>query len=335
MGFEVGAYHFKKFNVQLDISSNEIHDMSQQRSPEFVNQTVFLRYLVEAETALLSYRRNNIERFFYKTTGEEVQPLIFKNYLVNGKVGVNNRFKQQLSNNFKCGGNESRIPLTDYKEKDLVSFFAKYNECKGNDFDVKLSSKSSGKLNFVPKLGVGFGSMEVDNSYVAAGTQLSGMDFRVGAALEYNFSYNKNKWSALLEPMYRSFSDEIFVDREFDADLKVQYNSINVFTGIRYYMYLNEQSRIFTNLGVNLDMLVSSKIEFANTNRNMDPVLESLDFGMGLGLGAGYSWDNKLDFEVRFLTNRVNGDQSVDKNYDLDWKSTYQSINFIVGYKLF
>ncbi|MDX1542869.1 MAG: outer membrane beta-barrel protein [Christiangramia sp.] len=331
---EVGNFHFKKFKVKIDISGQDIDNISTERAPDFETQVILLRYLVEGDISLLGYRRNNLERFYVKVEGEEAEPLIYKNYLVKGKLAENNRFKQQLATDFNCGNNAARLKYIEYKQKDLVEFFSDYSECLDKDFEIRLDKKTSGYFSITPKIGIGAASVDVDRGLVAAGAHLDGLEYRIGAELEYTFNFNRNKWSAIFEPLYSSFSDEVFVEDYYSADLKVDYNLLNMFTGIRYYMFLENKSKLFANLGLDMDLPVNSSVEFANTGRNMDPVLEEFDFSLGYGIGMGYDYNNKLNIELRYSTNKINGDKFVERNYNMEWRSNYNSFNLILGYTI-
>ncbi|MCM8567838.1 porin family protein [Gramella jeungdoensis] len=331
----VGTYHFKKFKVQMDVSSRDVNEISLQRAPEFEEQVVFLRYLVEGETSLLSFRRNNVQRFFYQINDSGVEPLIYKQYMVDGGLATNNRFQQQLINNFSCENNSNRIASLRYKEKELVTFFIDYNECKNAEYELKMDKSKSGDLYLSVKVGIGQGSLDVEKGLIANGTDYNGLDLRFGVELEYNFNFNKRKWSAIVEPTYRTFSDDARLNGDYEADFSVNYNSINTLAALRYYLFLSQNSKLFANLGVNLDFPVNSEIKFANTGRNMDPVLENLNFTMGYAAGFGYAIYDRLDFEVRYLANTVKGDKFEKSNYNIEWRSNYNSINLILGYKLF
>ena len=93
--------------------------------------------------------------------------------------------------------------------------------------------------------------------------------------------------------------------------------------GARFYMYLNNNSRIFiTGLFIpNFSVQMGSEVIV---------YAESMDVTTtnNFAFGAGYSW-NRLSAEVRYYTAR-----NMIKDY-VSWQAKYERVGIILGYKLF
>ena len=62
-----GLNKFIRALVDIDISRDEISQMSTQRNPEFQFSNLFLKVVVEGSVSLYSYQEDNLTKFFYKT----------------------------------------------------------------------------------------------------------------------------------------------------------------------------------------------------------------------------------------------------------------------------
>lgn len=332
--FKVGEFYFIRRQVDLDMSSDVVSDLSGQRAPEFQKQIVFLRLMVDGKADLFSFQKNGLNRFYYRIGGGEIKPLIYKRFQVNQQIRANNYFQQQLINELQCEGANAHAERLRYSIKDLSKYIMAYNECKGSESQVYFNKSSKGILLFKPVIAAGFGSMDVESGINAAGEELTGPAFRIGGQMEYLLPFNKYKWSLLLEVAYESFKSDATLTRSFDADLKVNYSSLNAGFLIRHYFFLNNDSKIFANIGINFNSPMGSEVLFDNTNRNLDPVLNTLNSGFNPMFGAGYSL-KKLSLELRYDTRKVNGRNFVPENYDLRWKSNYSLISLSLAYSIF
>ncbi|MUP41645.1 hypothetical protein [Christiangramia aestuarii] len=334
--FKVGDFYYVGDYAKIEISSTKSGNLDQKRSPDFEEKNVFLRLLVNGEIDLLEYKTSSKSVFFYRKGDDEIEPLIYKKYLVNRKILENQRFRQQISNELTCENLNFQIQNIYYTRSDLMSYFTKLNNCINSTTPFYVVETGKPEFYFSPVVGLGYASLNVDRGLNAAGTELNGLEYGLGANLEYNFSFNNYKWSAVGELFYRSFSDEKFVDaRNYDADLRVNYNSVNFFLGVKHYLFLNTNMNLFLQAGPVIDMPVNSEILFANTNRAMDPVLEDLDITLGFRFGVGLDFSKKFHVGMNYESRAVNGERFVEGGYDLDWKSSYNSLNLKLGYKIF
>lgn len=332
--FEVGQFHFVKFRTKIDKSSESVSNMSSERAPEFVTEMLFLRLILDGESDLYQYSRNSLNRFYYKKTGDEIQPLIYKKYLVNGGVKENKRYQQQLSTELRCEGFEPNIRNVDYKQNDLVNFFSNYNRCLQSDFSIQIEEDEKGIFQISPKFGIGAGTFKFNQGLSARGESLKGTEYRIGSEFEYRFPFSRNKWAVLMEPTFRKFNSEKHLSEWYETDLLIDYTALDFFVGLRHYLYVSSKSRIFINAGIETGFVTNSKIEFSNTGQNMDPYLDEFDINFGIGLGLGYSYNNKFNIQLRYNNYGVTGYKFVDANYEFDLDANLKSVNLSFSYSI-
>lgn len=76
----VGGVRYKRFDVYIDRSSNNVQSLSKVREPEFSEETLFLEVLLEGEASLYAYEEGNLKRYFYTTGTSPIEQLIYKKY---------------------------------------------------------------------------------------------------------------------------------------------------------------------------------------------------------------------------------------------------------------
>jgi len=129
---------YRRFSVDIDQSSNNINQLNSERNPVFVNQTVFLKSIIEGNASLFEYSKGNLNRYFFSLDTSDIKPLIYKQYRNQDyKVEENATFRQTLYNAFKC----SELSLNNFKylkynSNELKKIFIKYNECTGDQYEI-------------------------------------------------------------------------------------------------------------------------------------------------------------------------------------------------------
>jgi hypothetical protein len=92
---EFGIKNSSKYiraKVKIDQSSNLINELSHERDPDFKEELLFLKVLIEGQVFLFQHVRNSSVRFFYKKNDSEISQLIHKEYFINNKISENNSF---------------------------------------------------------------------------------------------------------------------------------------------------------------------------------------------------------------------------------------------------
>ena len=160
--FSVGSNHkYIRYDVNIDRSSKKITELSRKRTPEFKQEILFLRILVDGNSAkLLSYVDNDLRRFFFETGSIKITQLIFKHYRNSkGKEVKNELYQKQLSDYLPCS-TISKKPS--YHKNSLVEYFVSYNNCNGKDLSLTdfTINENKGKIRIKVKAGVNYSKVD-------------------------------------------------------------------------------------------------------------------------------------------------------------------------------
>lgn len=318
------SYKYVRAVVKIDRSREDISDLSPIKNPVFQEEKLFLKTLVEGKASLFMYEDVNLKRFFYSINDSEIKQLVYKLYASdNRRVGYNFHFRQQLHTELKCQSfSLDDIERLKYSKKDLVRFFVQYNECKNATY-INFEERQRRDL-FILTLrpGINFSSLSIHNSRTdAVDTDFDNeLTFRFGVESEFTLPFNKNKWAIIIEPTYQYFKSIKYIQNQ---NIKASYQSIELPFGVRYYIHLNEVSKLFTNASYIVDIEIESTIK-----RSTGWEFEIQTFS-NFGVGLGYKYKNRYSLEVRYLTNR-----NLLVNYAA-WSSEYKTISVIFGYSIF
>ncbi len=338
----LGESKYKRFKVSIDRSSNRISKLRMIREPQFKEETLFLKVLVEGEASLFSYKENNLERFFYSVQNSAVEQLIYKLYkLEDNKVGKNNRFRQQLWSEVRCENiTMGQVENVDYYKNDLKRYFITYNSCIDPNYkNIKENRSLKEAFRFTLRPGINLSRTTLDNNLTSRrreeidyGTNLGA---RIGFEAEYIFPFNKNKWSACIEPTFQYHKVDqkelTYIPSSLILNTLVSsmdYMSIEIPLGIRHSFFMNDHSRIFINAAYVVDIPLNSKFQLNLANGNSFENLK-ISSGQNFAFGAGYNYKNKYSVEFRFLTDRELLIDFVNK------ESKHGTLSFIFGYTLF
>ena len=318
-----GVAKYISKNVDIDRSSEYTKRLSNIRAPEFKKEHLFLKVLVEGTASLYMYEDGMLKRYFYSTSMDNVKQLVFKSYLKSGnKIGVNNQFRQQLWTELKCDkiSIEEVNDLT-YTKSDLIVFFKHYNSCKSQHYVnyQKVKKRDFFQLSIRP--GLNSSKLSAKNDVIKSRDVVFDKEvgFRLGVEAEMVLPFNKNKWSVFIEPTYQYFKSEKKIPSH---TVTANYKSIEVPFGVRYYMYLNNDSRLFINGVFVYDFSINSKIKSSNgIDLNISKSANS-------AFGVGYKHKN-YSLELRYQNKR-----GLLNKY-ISWSSNFNVISFILGYSLF
>jgi len=327
---------YVRSDVKLDQSSSNLNLISSSREPDFTDRQLFLKELISGNVSLYEYTDGNLTRFFYQTKDGNIEPLIYKIYeSEGGKIAYNEDYKKQLEDILVCSSISPReINRVEYKENPLTDLFVKYYQCSDANYEEISVVRKKGKFNLYLRPRISSSSAEFENEpannqYYDMGNKIG---FGLGVEMEYILPFNKNKWAILAEPTYQYYKSKKTVDSDGVVGGKhitdVNYQSIEIPIGIRHYMFINDQSKLFINLQYVFDLAMDSKIEF---KRKDDSILNSLDIKAkpNIAIGFGYNYNNKYSIEARFFTNR---DLTADY---AAWISKYKTISLIFAYNIF
>ncbi|HET9057434.1 MAG TPA: hypothetical protein VFN30_11380 [Chitinophagaceae bacterium] len=330
-----GISKYIRAKVNIDRSSDEINSMSPDKNPNFQEETLFLKVLIEGKASLFLYIDNNLTRLFYKLNDSEISQLVYKKYLINDNIAQNDFFRQQLFMDLKC----QEITLNDikninYEKKEIKRIFIKYNKCTNSSYITFEPTQKKDFFNLSLRPGLNYNNLTIQNT-TSGSTNIdfgSKKNFRFGIETEFILPYNKNKWTIILEPTFQYFKSEKTIEVTYVSDgiivSKVNYWSIGIPVGIRRYFFINTKSKISVNVSYIFDFSNSSNIKLSRSDGSIFRLLDIKPKG-NLSLGIGYKLMDKYSIEMRYQTNRkILGDY-------LLWKSDYKTFSMIFGYSLF
>ncbi len=329
------VFKYIRAKTNIDRSSDKINKMSSERNPNFQEELVFLKVLIEGQASLFLYIDGNLTRFFYKLNDSQINQLVFKRYLVDDKISKNEYFKQQLFLQLKC----KEIGLNDierlrYSKRDLEKIFITYNECLSLNYINYEPKQKKDLFNLTIRPGINYSILEIHNSMTGSrDTDFgSNIGIRFGIETEFILPFNKSKWGIIIEPTYQCFNSEQSRETSNISGgilvSKVDYKSIELPVGVRHYFYLNDNSKLFTNISYVVDFASNSTIEFL---RQDNSVVSSLKIKSrpNIALGIGYKFKDKYGIEMRYSASRnILGDY-------LAWGSDYRTISIVIGYSIF
>lgn len=334
---------YKRFKIKIDRSSDALSEITRDRNPKWKEETIFLKVLLEGEAVLYSYTDGSMNKFFYSTKTIPTEQLVHVSYFREDgeNVSENNVYKTQLLNNVKSSNiTERDIQRLAYKKSDLINYFRKYNNIEpiaGEKNEVKTNKKlffvkitpgvstisSSAKDNVDKDLNVDFDSK---------------INFKIGAEAEYVFPFNKNKWSLFINPTYQKYQNEknyivasgsMIENPEIPYNVKIKYSSIQLPIGVRHYMFLNQNSKLFIDAAYSFDVSGKTKITYTNlTAGSSSKANLKSESDTNLAFGLGYSFKNKFSVEVRLNTKKEL------MNYQ-NYSVKYNAIDFIFAYTIF
>lgn len=330
---------FIRSDVEIDRSSSIIRKLSVYRNPNFNEETVFLRVLVEGEVNLYQYTDVNLIRFFYKTENSILQQLVFKNYKTSeNKIAENNYFRQQILNSLKCDNiSKSRIQRLNYKKNDLVRLFKDYSKCKQKDLiytEIK-HKRDFFNLSLRPRLNIS--SLDVENSAFSSEDVIefdNKVGFGFGVEAEFIIPINKDKWSILIEPTFQSFKSEKTINNVsviFGGEItsRIDYTSIEIPVSLRHYFLLNKDSKVFIDASVVFDISSKSSYEYKRSDTN-DFFPLGISSSENIAFGVGYKYQ-KYNLQMRYQFGR----ELLEEEESFIWSSNYKTFSVILGYSLF
>ncbi|MEW7279027.1 outer membrane beta-barrel protein [Aquimarina sp. 2201CG1-2-11] len=331
-----------KFVGDIDRSTSNVNKMGYDKKPVFKEEQLFLKVLVEGKANLYEYQSGSLTRFFYKTDERSIEQLIYKKYkLGEYKFAENTRYMEQLWSNLKC----SDISVLDinklhYRKKQLINFFVSYNECHNSEYARYRKKRKQGLFNISIRPGINSSSLFLEsrsNPIILPASRNvdfeKELSFRIGVELEYVLPFNNNKWSVLFEPTYRSYTPEMEFNYLINGGrilrtttVKVDYTSIELPIGVRFYSFITDNSKLFFNVSYALEYVMSGSIE--SSNGYLPPVLDVETDG-NLSLGIGYTFKNKFSAEFRYSASR-----DIVSEFSL-WNSDFKNVSLILGYTIF
>lgn len=222
----------------------------------------------------------------------------YKKYIDDdNKVKEDNLFQRQLWDNFKCSGDKvSSFSKLRYKRRSIISVIVKYAKCNNLNIEVSKAEKINLKdlVNISPKIGVNFSGVTLfpQPSSSEFKTKTNTLSLTYGGEIEF-FVPLLNKKIAVVGSFLKHEANKTFDYTNTDGtphlsgDVNVDYQSTNISLGLRYYFYLNDDSRVFSSLSYSQDKISgnfnynSSQFNLKYADVNIDENDTYLTFGFG------------------------------------------------------
>lgn len=316
-GFGVSNFKYESHAVNIDLSSKALNNLSADKDPIFEESTVFLRVLHEGDASLYLYQDR--ELYFFNVDSSEVTPLIHKKYITENRVMTNNTFKSQLWTSLKCKDiTINDIEKTNYKAADLIRLFKKYNDCKGTNHITYEKHKKRDAFNLYINAGGRFSSFRMNHSNNKSQNVNfpNAINFTFGLDIEYVLPFNKNKWAVIVRPVFQSYYAE---DPRTNYNNTVDYQSVEISTGIKYNFFLSDVSKLsLTGTYMAFDIPINSSIGHLEVNTTHN-----------LNFGFGYAFRNRYSVEIYYGTSR-----GLLRDY-VFYSSSYQTVSLVLGVNIF
>ncbi len=328
-------FKYVRGTVLIDRSSDAVDNYSNNPNPEYVKESQFFRVLVEGKATLYLYEDSEIKRFLYRYGTSEIEQLVYKAYVIPvNKIVKNYGFRKQILDNLISGNpvcpnvTIRQVQKIDYEKESLMDFFKKYNECQNTEF-ISFDDKNKRDLfNLNIRPGLSYGSMVFYSN--GSIRDIETIDFgnkstyRFGVEAEFFLPYNKNKWSILIEPNYHYFKSRRDVSDlgiSGIAYFEIDYKSLEMPLGLRYYILLSENSRFFVNASISGDFSKGTVFNFGNSF-GVD-IRTRVDTSYGLGFRF-----KRLIMEARYQKKRLT-------DLDIPWHLDNEKLSVIISYSLF
>jgi len=311
---------YKRFAVKIDRSRTQTEKLSNKRAPEFAEETLFLKVLVEGKASLYQFSDDGLLRFFFSNDGGSPTQLVYKEYRINDNRAVNDSYKQQLLNDLRCAElTETDVRNTAYSTSSLVRFFKRYNDCVQSPVKV-YDGNDKVIFNLTLRPGVFFSSLALSDefsgvSYADYGNNTS---FRVGIEMELVLPFKKNQWSIVIEPTYQQFKANAYSGPT--TTRSIEYNSIELPFGARRYFFISDKTKMFLNAQFLFDIPISSTV-------SLDVEDLKVKNNGSFTAGMGFNFKSKFSIESRYQFNR----QLFNGYTFLDTK--FHGIVLMVGYR--
>ena len=195
------------------------------------------------------------------------------------------------------------------------------------------------KLNLALSFGIINKSLDVDysvNTLESSDNFGSQVVLSPGFELELLLPFNKNKWALFIAPNYQYFKNSTRPVSLFSEDLgelSLQYSYIEIPVGIRYYMYLNSNSKLYAQLAYGAISHLSNKNDepFEKNDQIQGEVFfeEKGRDNSIFTIGFGYKFKDKYGLTLNYYaTKKISNNSSFASSMD-------GSISLLATYTLF
>lgn len=319
------------FEVDFDEASDAIAKIGLERNPKMTLKKLFLKEEIVGDLSLYSYRDINKKRYFIKKQEEPIQQLIFKKYLKgasSNKMGFNNYFKQQLVNNFTCALlTENNVKNSDYTLVDMRRIILENNVCKDNFKYQDYKIKGRDQFNISIRPGIRFSNLDIisetnDAANLRNASFESATTFRIGVEVEYVLNKDVYNWAFIAEASYHQYTNETsFTADTVFSTVAVDYSAVDFAIGVRYYVPLSAQSKVFLNVNYITSLFENGFIDYSN--------FDDLEVASNVSIAGGVG---VLLFDHFFAEIQLHSSKNLSASNG-QYNTRYNNVVFIAGYK--
>jgi len=319
---------FIRSEVQIDVSTQTLNNLSRTRNPEWENKLLLLKVLIEGEASLYSYDNSiGIKYFYKKNPTAKIEQLVYKKYIGSklNDIFYNYNYIYQLNADVNCEDNKVDIKSVTYTKGDLISHFKKYNECLNSNITFQVKSKPT-KYNLYAIGGISNNNIELEspNRIIKYDNAVS---LRLGIIGEIRLPFNNYKWGVFAEAHYQTFKTEGLNERKAPiystspATIStINYSAIITSVGLRHYFNLNKNSQLLVEGSYSFyDIPITREIYIGQGF--LDQV--NIKAGGDIALGFGYMY-KKIGISARYY---VKDDIINRSDYWSEKKNTEISLN--------
>jgi len=144
--------------VEIENSKND------EKEFKFINETIFLKVLIEGNASLYLYENKGVSKFFYSKDNGDIKQLIHKIFIKKDDNRLLRRkYRQQLWTDLACSSiKKSTVANLSYKGYDLIRYFEKYNTCNNNTYVNFVKDKQKGLFHLYVKRGISSSNLSVE-----------------------------------------------------------------------------------------------------------------------------------------------------------------------------
>ncbi|RZJ99822.1 MAG: hypothetical protein EOO46_21845 [Flavobacterium sp.] len=307
--FAVGeGYHYKRFEVNVDQSSNVAGKFSTIKDPEWKKEITFLKLLVQSDVNLYQYENANQTRYFISSGNHETaEQLVFKEYVTRdtgSSVFVNNFYRRQLFVALKSPNlQQDDFEKLKYNKDSLMKLFLKYSNQEGKTFTNLDEKQNKSKINLKVNVGVSQGKIAIADNIVNLDYNSSSIMFRIGFETELILPFGQKKWALFIDPNFQMFKNKGNGDTRYSSykiALDVDYQFIQIPIGVRHYLFLNNSSKLFFDAGVTANLTNGSSVGTSGADLVVQNVYNrKIENSIGAFCGFGYNF-GKYSLEARY-----------------------------------
>ena len=311
---------------EVDASSDDLGELSRYPGPDWVTDSIFLEVLLEGKASLYLHRSGNTEKFFLQLDDEPIQPLLRKRFRnAQNLIGTNNHFRSQLKRLLICEGlNVNRLSSLNYEERPLTNYLRAYNSCQGVPSSGFSKERTPFRFELSLRPGLAFNSTSIfnvlDNRRDADYGSYN--SYRIGLEAAFTLPFGKEKWAIIVEPSYQSISETTTTTFAPQQEAALEYQSVSIPLGVRYYSFLGDQASLFADVGFAVNLNLTNEVNYPLFQSTLALKDQGSPFA---GVGGRYG---NFGLEVRYIP-------FIDLTSEYTfWRTEFQRIELIVGYTL-